>query len=77
MRNFLNRAIGIINFVWLFQNFIDDTVLKVLLQQGISEPVFYGNVIYENWKIAGECICLVYGTTQNKTNKKKKKKKID
>ena len=44
MRNFLNRDIGIINFVWLFQNFIDDTFMKVLLQQGISDPVFYGNV---------------------------------
>ena len=27
LRNFLNKAIGIINFAKLFQNFIDDTMI--------------------------------------------------
>ena len=30
LRNFLNKAIGIINFAKLFQNFIDDTMIRFL-----------------------------------------------
>ena len=51
MPNF-GRAIVILNFVRRFRNFIADTVswqkniasvIKTLLQQGISEPEFYGD----------------------------------
>ena len=54
MPNFLGRAIVILNFVRRFRNFIAKTVpwlnkcnvsLKTLLQQGISEPEFYGNLV--------------------------------
>ena len=49
--NFLGRAIVILNFVRHFRNFIADSALvekynvglKTLLQQGISEPEFYGD----------------------------------
>ena len=51
--NFLGRAIVILNFVRRFRNFIADTVLekysvslKTLLQQSISEPEFYGDLVY-------------------------------
>ena len=52
--NFLGRAIVILNFVRRFRNFIADTVpllekysvsLKTLLQQGISESEFYGDLV--------------------------------
>ena len=60
--NFLYRAIVILNFVRRFQNFIADTVplekysvsLKSLLQQGISEPEFYGDLVYRFRKIVGK-----------------------
>ena len=62
--NFLGRAIVILNFVRRFQNFIADTVpsllekysvsLKTLLQQGISEPEFYGDLVYRFRKIVGK-----------------------
>ena len=49
--NFLGRAIVILNFIRCFRNFNADTALKeiysvslkTLLQQGISEPEFYGD----------------------------------
>ena len=64
--NFLGRAIVILNFVRRFRNFIADTVpwclgrkkysvsLKTLLQQGISEPEFYGDLVYRFRKIVGK-----------------------
>ena len=56
--NFLGRAIVILNFVRRFQNFIADTVpcvsLKTLLQQGILEPEFYGDLVYRFRKIIGK-----------------------
>ena len=49
--NFLGRAIVILNFVRRFRNFIAllekySVGLKTLLQQGISEPEFYGDLVY-------------------------------
>ena len=45
--NFLGRAIVISNFVRRFRNFEKHSVsLKTLLQQGISEPEFYGDLVY-------------------------------
>ena len=62
--NFLGRAIVILNFVRRFRNFIADTYsallekysvsLKTLLQQGISEPEFYGDLVYRFRKIVGK-----------------------
>ena len=61
-RNFLNKAIGIINFVKYFQNFIDDTMILFLnskldlnlsCTQGLSEPDFYGDLVYKLKKIVG------------------------
>ena len=57
--NFLGRTVVILNFVRLFRNFIADTVpcsvsLKTLLQQGISEPEFYGDLVYRFRKIVGK-----------------------
>ena len=48
LRNFLGRTIVILNFVRRFRNFIAlvekyNISLKTLLQQGISEPEFYGD----------------------------------
>ena len=60
LRNFLNKAIGIINFAKHFQNFIDDDLiskfqfgLKSLLRQGLSELDFYGDLVYKLKKIVG------------------------
>ena len=57
----LGRPIVILNFVRRFRNFIADTVLekysvslKILLQQGISEPEFYGDLVYRFRKIVGK-----------------------
>ena len=53
LRNFLNKAIGIINFAKPFLNFFRryyDLIskfqvgLKSLLRQGLSEPEFYGDL---------------------------------
>ena len=44
--NFLGRAIVILNFV--------RRSLKTLLQQGISEPEFYGDLVYRFRKIVGK-----------------------
>ena len=61
--NFLGRAIVILNFVRRFRNFIADMCallekysvsLKTLLQQGISEPEFYGDLVYRFRKIVGK-----------------------
>ena len=60
--NFLARAIAILNFIRCFRNFIADTVpcwkkysvsMKTLLQQGMSEPEFYGDLVYRFRKIVG------------------------
>ena len=53
--NFLGRAVVILNFVRRFRNFIADSALvetysvslKTLLRQGISEPEFYGDLVYK------------------------------
>ena len=49
-----------LNFAKHFQNFIDDTLiskfqvgLKSLLRQGLSEPDFYGDLVYKLKKIVG------------------------
>ena len=60
--NFLGRVIIILNFVRRFRNFIADSALlekysvslKTLLQQGISEPEFYGDLVYRFRKIVGK-----------------------
>ena len=59
--NFSNRAIGIINFEKPFLNFIVDTMneliskynvgLKTLLSEGLSEPEFYGDLVYKFKKL--------------------------
>ena len=60
--NFLNKAIIIINFVMPFLNFYRryyDLIskfqvgLKSLLRQGLSEPDFYGDLVYKLKKIVG------------------------
>ena len=54
--HFFSRAVGIINFQKLFLNFIADTYeliskfnvgLKALLREGLSEPEFYGDLVYK------------------------------
>ena len=60
--NLLGRAIVILNFVRRFRNFIADSALlekyivslKTLLQRGISEPEFYGDLVYRCRKIVGK-----------------------
>ena len=56
-------AIGIIHFAKHFLNFIDDKYydliskfqvgLKSILRQGLSEPEFYGDLVYKLKKIVG------------------------
>ena len=62
LRNFLNKAIGIINFAKPFSKFYRryyDLIskfhvgLKSLLRQGLSEPEFYGDLVYKLKKIVG------------------------
>ena len=61
--NYFGRAIISLNFVRRFRNFIADTVpwqkkysvsLKNILQQGMSEPEFYGDLVYRFRKIVGK-----------------------
>ena len=55
--NFLDRAIVILNFIRRFRNVIVEKYsvsLKTLLQQGISEPEFYGDLVYRFRKIIGK-----------------------
>ena len=61
LRNFLNKAIGIINFAKPFQNFVDDTMISYLnskldlnyLARRTSEPEFYGDLVFKLKKIVG------------------------
>ena len=57
LRNFLNKTIVIVNLAKPFLNFIDDTKfqvgLKSLLRHGLSEPEFYGDLVYKLKKIVG------------------------
>ena len=46
IKNFLNKAMGIINFAKPFQ-----AGLKSLLCQGLLEPEFYGDLVYRLKKI--------------------------
>ena len=61
--NLLGRAIVILNFVRRFRKFYCrhsallekySVSLKTLLQQGISEPEFYGDLVYRFRKIVGK-----------------------
>ena len=59
--NLLGRGIVILNFVRRFRNFIADTEkysvsLKTLLQQGISEPESYGDLVYGFKKNVGKIL---------------------
>ena len=53
LRNFLNKAIGIINFAIFFSRRNYDLIstfqvgLKSLLHQGLSEPEFYCDLVYK------------------------------
>ena len=57
--NFSNRVIGIINFERLSPNFNCELVskfnvgLKTLLHPGLSEPEFYGDLVYKFKRIVG------------------------
>ena len=58
--NFFNRAIDIINFEKPFLNFITDTmnsfpnlIFLALLREGLSEPEFYGELVYKFKKLIG------------------------
>ena len=58
LRNFLNKAIGIINFAKPFSKFYRQFLiakfqisLKSLFCQGLSEPEFYGDFVYKSRKI--------------------------
>ena len=60
-QNFSDKDIDIINFVRQFQNFIGvylvskhNVGFKKLLLQGLSEPVFYGDLVYKSRKIMGK-----------------------
>ena len=62
LRNFLNKAIRIINFAKHFSKFYRryyDLIskfrvgLKSLLRQGLSEPDFYGDLVYKLKTIVG------------------------
>ena len=62
LRNFLNKAFGIINFAKPFSEFYRryyDLIsklqigLKSLLRQGLLEPEFYSDLVYELKKIVG------------------------
>ena len=62
------RAIGIINFEKLFLKFYRrhfelvskfKVGLKSLLQQGLSEPEFYGDLVYKLRKIVSRLILLI------------------
>ena len=61
-KNFLNKAISIINFAKHFSKFYGryyDLIskfqvgLKSILRQGLSEPEFYGDLAYKLKKIVG------------------------
>ena len=59
--NFLGRAIVILNFVRCFRKFRNSALLekysvslKTLLQQDISEPEFYGDLVYRFKKNVGK-----------------------
>ena len=60
--NFSNRAIGIINFETHFSKFyrrhyemisIYHVELKTLLGEGLSQPEFYGDLVYKFKKLIG------------------------
>ena len=62
LRNFLNKAIDIINFAKPFsksyRRYYDliskfQVGLKSLLRQGLSKPEFYGDLVYKLKKIVG------------------------
>ena len=62
LRNFSNKAMGIINFAKTFSKFYRryydliskfQVALKALLHQGFSEPDFYGDLVYKLKKIVG------------------------
>ena len=50
MINFSNRAIGTINFEWISKY---NVRLRVLLRDGLSEPEFYGDLVYKFRKPIG------------------------
>ena len=61
-KNFSNRAIGIINFEKTFSKFYRrhyeltskyNVGLKTLLSEGLSEPEFYGDLVYKFKKLIG------------------------
>ena len=61
--NFLGRAIVILNFIRRFSKYYRrhsallekySVSLKTLLQQGISEPEFYSDLVYRFRKIVGK-----------------------
>ena len=54
--NFLGRAIVILNFYRRHSALLEkySVSLKTLLQQGISEPEFYGDLVYRFKKIVGK-----------------------
>ena len=63
LTNFLGRAIVLLNFRKVFSKFYRrhsallekySVSLKTLLQQGISEPEFYGDLVYRFRKIVGK-----------------------
>ena len=68
IRAFGRRVIEIIKFEKHFLNSTTDTLelivkynigLKTLLQKGISEPIFYGDLVYINSKELLENLILV------------------
>ena len=52
--SYLNKVMDIISFEKHFLNFTTDSIsLKTFLQQGISEPIFYGDLVYKFKRIVG------------------------
>ena len=69
--NFLGRAIIILNFSRRFSKFYRrhsafvekyNVGLKILLQQGISEPEFYGDLVYRFRKLVGKSFGAIQKT---------------
>ena len=63
MLRYLNKVIDIIKFEKTFSKFYHrhsefivkyNIGLKTLLQQGISEPIFHGNIVYKFKRIVGK-----------------------
>ena len=72
--DFSNRAIGIINFEKTFSKFYHrhyeliskyNVGLKTLLSEGLSEPEFYGDLVYKFKKLIGSNVFLFFSSEKS------------